>query len=96
MPPNGHGWDAPSADRRGVRRRRKGIWIVRQAGAFSIEARQHFVEIKRERRPGAYDLPATRILTHLGVPDPERLAGVAVALVDTLLILTKFPSGEAP
>ncbi|MFE3789882.1 TetR/AcrR family transcriptional regulator [Streptomyces goshikiensis] len=29
----------------------------------------------------AYDLLATRILTQLGVPDPERLAGVAVALV---------------
>ncbi|OKI52999.1 TetR/AcrR family transcriptional regulator [Streptomyces sp. MJM1172] len=29
----------------------------------------------------AYDLLATRILTQLGVPDPERLAGAAVALV---------------
>ncbi|MFG2752430.1 TetR/AcrR family transcriptional regulator [Streptomyces xanthophaeus] len=29
----------------------------------------------------AYDLLATRVLTRLGVPDPERLAGVAVALV---------------
>lgn len=29
----------------------------------------------------AYDLLATRILTRLGVPDPERLAGAAVALV---------------
>ncbi|MFE3996439.1 TetR/AcrR family transcriptional regulator [Streptomyces goshikiensis] len=29
----------------------------------------------------AYDLLATRILTQLGVADPERLAGVAVALV---------------
>lgn len=29
----------------------------------------------------AYDLLATRILAQLGVPDPERLAGAAVALV---------------
>ncbi|MFI8103902.1 TetR/AcrR family transcriptional regulator [Streptomyces sp. NPDC086023] len=29
----------------------------------------------------AYDLLAARLLTHLGVPDPERLAGAAVALV---------------
>ncbi|MFJ5550096.1 TetR/AcrR family transcriptional regulator [Streptomyces sp. NPDC093225] len=68
--------------------------VARVAGVDGFDSRhiapfELYVQAGRDERLraaaadcfAAYDLLAARILAHLGVPDPERLAGAAVALV---------------
>ncbi len=63
--------------------------VVAQVAGRHIAPFELYVQAGRDERLraaaaecfAAYDLLATRILTQLGVPDPERLAAAAVALV---------------
>ncbi|MFJ8160323.1 TetR/AcrR family transcriptional regulator [Streptomyces sp. NPDC096136] len=68
--------------------------VARVAGGNAFDSRhiapfELYVQAGRDERLRAaaaecftaYDLLATRVLSRLGVPDPERLAGAAVALV---------------